>query len=122
MDVSIESLPKVTLGEKGSTSINRASKESNDTLHYTLHYTSGDQVHQECRCKYCAPNQIAKVLKQNVQPSVATSSSTRVLRSVEQEFSFRTNCFYCGTPTYYWEEKEKFQMLVFPVRTLPFLS
>jgi len=108
----IESLPKVTLGEKGSASINRASKERNDTLHCA----SGDQVHQECRRKYCAPNQIAKVLKQNVQPSAATSSSTRVLRSEEQEFSFRTDFFYCGTPALLGRKRKASDVL--PVRTL----
>ena len=29
-----------------------------------LQCESGDQVHQECLRKYCAPNQIAKILKQ----------------------------------------------------------
>jgi len=82
----IELLPKVTLGEKGSATINRVSKERNETLQCE----SGDQVHQECRRKYCAPNQIAKVPK---QPSVATSSSHRVLRSAEQEFSFAQIAF-----------------------------
>ena len=41
----IELLPKVTLGEKGSATINRVSKERNETLQCE----SGDQVHQECR-------------------------------------------------------------------------
>jgi len=108
----IESLPKATLGEKGSSSINRASKERNDTLHCA----SGDQVHQECHCKYCARNQIAKVLKQNVQPSVATSSSTRVLRSAKQEFSFCTDCFYYGTPALLGRKRKASD--VPPVRTL----
>ena len=86
------SLSKVTLAEKGSATINRVSKERNETLQCM----PGDQVHQECRRKYCAPNQIAKDLKQNVlQP---TSSSQRVLRSAEPEFNFSTNCFYCGKP------------------------
>ena len=81
----IGSLSKVTLAEKGSATINRVSKERNETLQCM----PGDQVHQECRRKYCAPNQIAKDLKQNVlQP---TSSSQRVLRSAEPEFNFHTN-------------------------------
>ena len=37
----IELLPKVTLGEKGSATINRVNE--------TLQCESGDQVHQECR-------------------------------------------------------------------------
>lgn len=55
----IELLPKVTLGEKGSATINRVSKERNETLQCE----PGDQVHQECRRKYCAPNQIAEAAK-----------------------------------------------------------
>ena len=47
---------KATLGEKGSANINRASKERNENVHCT----PGQQVHQECCCKYCKP---AKTLK-----------------------------------------------------------
>ena len=105
----IELLPKVTLGEKGSATIIRVSKERNETLQCE----SGDQVHQECRRKYCASNQIAKVLK---QPSVATSSSHRVLRSAEQEFSFCTDCFYCGKPAILGRKRKVSG--VFTVRTV----
>ena len=51
--------PEVILGGKGSAGINKASKERNDSLHCT----AGQHVHQACRKNYCAPNQIAKILK-----------------------------------------------------------
>ena len=40
---------KATLGEKGSANINKANKERNETVHCM----PGQQVHQECRRKYC---------------------------------------------------------------------
>ena len=39
---------KATLGEKGSASINKVSKERNDTVYCT----PGQQIHQECHHKY----------------------------------------------------------------------
>ena len=97
--------PKATLGEKGSASINKASKERNESLHCT----AGQQVHQECHCKYCAPNQIAKALRQTVQQGVATNTGQQVLRSAERQFNFSTDCFYCCKPATFG--REKLQML-----------
>ena len=51
-------LSKATLGQKGCASINNASKVKKENVHCT----PGKQVHQECHCKYCAPNQISKAL------------------------------------------------------------
>ena len=56
---SLGSEPKVTLGEKGSESINKASRERRDNIHCT----AGQLVHSYCRKKYCAPHQIAKLLE-----------------------------------------------------------
>ena len=84
--------PKVILGEKGCSGINKASKERNESLHCT----AGQQVHQECHRKYCAPNQMAKAFRQTVQQGVATNTGQQVLRSAEMQFNFSTDCFYCG--------------------------
>lgn len=89
----IGALPKVTLGEKGCASINNASKVRKENVYCTL----GQQVHQECRRKYCAPNQIAKALRKTDHTEKSMqSSSQQVLRSAEKEFDFSTHCFYCG--------------------------
>ena len=88
--------------KKGSASINKASKERNESLNCT----TGQQVHQECRRKYCAPNQIAKALKQTVQRDVAPNSGQKVLRSAEKQFNFSTNCFFGGKTSNIWK-KEK---------------
>ena len=75
----------------------------------SLHCTAGQQVHQECRHKYCAPNQIAKALRQTVQQGVATNTGQQVLRSAERQFNFSTDCFYCCKPATFG--REKLQML-----------
>ena len=104
--------PKVTLGEKGSASINKASKERNESLHCT----AGQQVHQECRRKYCAPNQIAKALRQTVQQGVATNTGQQVLRSAERQFNFSTDCFYCGELATFGRKRKVSDVV--PVRTV----
>ena len=58
----IGELPKATLGEKGSATINQASKVRNEAIDFT----AGQQVHQECRRLYCSPTQIAKSLNKPV--------------------------------------------------------
>lgn len=82
--------PKATLGEKGSASINKASKERNESVHCT----SGQQVHQECRRKYCKPDEIAKTLRLKGQQSTAANTAKQVLRSAEKVFDFSTDCFF----------------------------
>ena len=51
---------KAVLGEKGCMSINKASEERGDTIYCT----PGEQVHQECRRKYCKPEQIVRSSKE----------------------------------------------------------
>ena len=91
--------------------VSKASKERNDSLNYT----AGQQVHQECRRKYCAPNQIAKALRQTVQQDIATNTGQKVLRSAERQFNFNTD-FFCGKPAIF-ERKRKVSDVV-PVRTV----
>lgn len=79
--------PKATLG---SASINKASKERNESVHCT----SGQQVHQERHHKYCKPDEIAKTLRLNGQQSTAANTAKQVLRSAEKVFDFSTDCFF----------------------------
>ena len=73
----------VTLGEKGSASVNRASLERNDS---TICTVPGQQVHQYCRKIHCNPNKIAQAKRENAQtPDTSISHSKR--RSAENAFS-----------------------------------
>ena len=96
----------VTLGEKGSSTINRASAARIDTI-------NAIPGQQECRRKYCNPQQIAKTVKlgkQEVQPA------RHVLRSAEQQFNFCTDCFFCGKPATFGKKRKSSD--VFTVRTV----
>ena len=108
----IRALPKVTLGEKLSACINKASKERYESLNCTAE----QQVHQECRRKYCVPNQIAKTLRQAVQQDVATNTGPKVLRSAERQFNFSTDCFFCGKPAIIGRKRKVSDVV--PVRTV----
>ena len=55
----IGTLPKATLEEKGSASINKASEERNETVHCV----PGQLVHHECHRKYCKPSQTSQTIK-----------------------------------------------------------
>ena len=74
----------VTLGEKGSASVNCASLERNDS---TICTVPGQQVHQYCRKIHCNPNKIAQAKRLSIQ-SPGTSLANSVLRSKEKRFSF----------------------------------
>ena len=82
--------PPATLGEKGSISINKASESRG-------HSWPGQQVHQDCRRKYCNPHQIAKTLKLGEQGH-GSAIQTPALRSAERQFTWNTDCFFCGQP------------------------
>ena len=81
----------VTLKEKGSEGINRASTERFDS--FTT--VPGQQVHQNCRQEYCRPSSV-KHAKKSVSEET-TSSRRSFPRKAEQCFSFKTDCFFCGT-------------------------
>ena len=51
--------PGVTLSEKGSSAVNKASEARSDTVNAV----PGQQVHKECRHKYCNPQQIGRAVK-----------------------------------------------------------
>ena len=109
---STGTLPKATLTEKGSGSINKASKERKDTLFCS----PGQKVHQECRRKYCKPDQIAKALRSKEQQVMHTNTEKQVLRSAEKVFNFSTNCFYCGEPAITGRKRKGTQVIA--VRTV----
>ena len=108
-----ETSPTATLGEKGSASINKASDSRNDTIHSL----AGQQVHQECRRKYCNPQQIARVAKLgNQKYGTAVDTARHQLRSSEKQFNFSTDCFFCGTPATLGRKRRSSN--VFPVQTV----
>ena len=72
---STGTLPKATLTEKGSESINKASKERKDTI-FCL---PGQKVHQECCRKYCKPDQIAKALRTKEQQVMCMNTENKCL-------------------------------------------
>ena len=102
----------VTLGEKGSASVNRASLERNDS---TICTVPGQRVHQYCRKIHCNPNKIAQAKREAAQtPDTSISHSKR--RSAEKTFSFSSDCFFCGTPVNVVEQGKKREF--FSVTTL----
>ena len=86
-------VPSSTPTAKGSSTINQASDARKDSIR-TM---PGEVVHQKCRRIYCHPFQIAKDTNQEeLMPS--TSEGRPVLRSSEEDFSLKTDCFFCGRP------------------------
>ena len=81
----------VTLKEKGSEGINRASTERFDSITTV----PGQQVHQNCRREYCRPSSIKRAKKSVSEET--TSSRRSFTRKAEQCFSFKTDCFFCGS-------------------------
>lgn len=107
----IEPSLRVTLGAKGSASINNASEERKDSLQCA----PGQVVHKECRRMYCAPYEITKARRQTLHQDLS-STGQHVLRSAEKQFDFRSDCFYCGKPVA--SGKKRKASLVVPVRTV----
>lgn len=79
------------LTEKGVQSINKASEDRGEDVISTV----GEKVHQECRRRYCNPQQVAKAVKQS-SGKMEETSKTYSLRSREEEFNFKSHCFFCG--------------------------
>lgn len=98
-------LPLVTLGEKGSSAVNRASVERNDATIVTV---PGQQVHKECQRIHWNSNKIVQAKKQgNKRP--ADSSARSVLRSEEKCFGFTSDCFFCGLVLNFEQQKKRGQ-------------
>ena len=83
---------KGCLGEKGCMSINKASEERGDTTYLLYTRRAGTQ---ECRRKYCKPEQIVNDLqkKDQAQEGTVLPAQKQVLRSAERPFNFSTHCF-----------------------------
>ena len=100
--------PIVTLTEKGSNSINKAS-EARGT---SLRTQAGQRVHTECRKRYTNPKYITVAQKKQR----LSSSPTCLLRSLL--FNFKEHCIFCGQPAKCLGEKHGGD--VYPVRTMDF--
>ena len=94
-------VPSSTLTAKGSSTINQASDARKDSIR-TM---PGEVVHQKCRRIYCHPFQIAKDTNQE-ELIPCTSESRHVLRSSEDDFSFKTDCFFCGRPAKFGRKRK----------------
>lgn len=91
----------VNLGEKGSAGINKASEERGDTI-ITV---AGQRVHKICRRDYCLAQNILGSKRQATQPGEVQSIRRPLERKAESSFSFKTDCFYCGTEIKFDEKK-----------------
>ena len=81
----------VSLTEKGSNGINRASKEREDQVEVE----AGDQVHKDCRREFCRPSNIEKEKRKRSHEGLGhTHRPAR--QSGSQQFDFKTHCLYCG--------------------------
>lgn len=94
----------VTLREKGSEGINRASAERSDTIDTV----PGQQVHKNCRREYCLPSNIARAKKLAETTSSETTSNRHSLtRKAEHCFSFKTDCVFCGTKVEFGGQRKR---------------
>ncbi len=106
----IEEGQSVTLTEKGCRGINRASEARKDRVSCV----PGQQVHQECRRKYCHPREVAKALNKVEQHCSTSATEGLVLRSAEKrQFQFNTDCLTFRSTAkavlqdFYQQEKKK---------------
>ena len=93
----------VTQREKGSAGINRVSTERNDFI-ITV---PGQQVHQNCRREDCLPSNIKRAKK--ILTSETTSNRRFLTRQAELCFSFKTDCFFCGTKVEFGEQRKRLE-------------
>ena len=108
-----ETSPGATLTEKGCSTINRASEARIDTVNAI----PGQQVHKECRRKYCNPQQIAITVKRGKEGVQHAADTGRpALRSAEKQFNFSTDCFFCAKPAAFGRKRKSTD--VFQVRTV----
>ena len=84
----VEEAPSATLTEKGCRGIKKASAKRKNHIRCV----PGQQVHLECRWKYCHPSEISKALSEAKQ---ASSNEGHVLRSTEKmPFQINSDCFF----------------------------
>lgn len=80
------------LYEKGSSTINQISISRGDSI-VTI---PGQLVHADCRLNYCYPTK--------THSSGGTKESTATLRSADRQFSFDSDCLYCGNTITEYQE------------------
>ena len=88
---------KVTIKEKGSQGINKASKSRQDTIVTS----AGQKLHQNCRKSYTNPKYIALANR-----DVTNESNVPSLRS-KVEFDFKKHCLFCGQLASVYDKKRK---------------
>lgn len=104
---------KVTIKEKGSQGINKASKKRGEVIHTS----PGDVVHQHCLRAYCNP----KAINLQLQREQEDIQNNPVLRS-SNIFQFSEQCIFCEQSAVLSENKRKNDLYhdVYPVRTKDF--
>ena len=70
----------------------------------------GQEVHQDCRRKYCNSQQIAKCIKQGTTEE-ASSSDRQVLQSADEKFSFISSCSFCSQPAIMGSKRKGFDII-----------
>ncbi len=87
----VEEAPSATLTEKGCRGIKATAKRKD-----RIRRVPGQQVHLECRRKYCHPSEISKAFSEAKQ---ASANEGHVLRSAEKmPFQINSDCFVCSQP------------------------
>ncbi|GBM91244.1 hypothetical protein AVEN_251132-1 [Araneus ventricosus] len=81
--------------EKGLESIIQASVRVEGGLQERLREKTKITVHKSCRQKYTRPSSIRASIKQK-ETSESTRITSSVLRSSEEKFDFKNDCFICG--------------------------
>lgn len=82
---------------KGLKTITEASILRKDGLHESLEGKSSVRVHKSCRQNYTRPSSIKAATASPPCPAVCIpSTSSPVLRSLGDNFDYKTNCFFCG--------------------------
>ena len=97
--------PIVTLQQKGSDGVNRASRLRGDSLQSE----AGDKVHIDCRRIYCKPESTT---------NETSTQQQRNTRSTQTTFAFPEHCLFCGLPAKCKRKRTDYD--VFQVRTTEF--
>ncbi len=107
-------LPCATLTDKRCASIKKAIEEREDA---NAIHPSGERVHQDWRRNYCKPDQVVKSLR--IKHGIGETAFKRpALRSGDDKFSFKSNCFFCGQQAMAGNKRKAFDVI--SVRTIEF--
>ncbi|GBM00010.1 hypothetical protein AVEN_214089-1 [Araneus ventricosus] len=88
----------IVLVQKGLESIIQASLRVEDGLHERLREKTKITAHKSCRQKYTRLSSIRASTKQK-ETSESSPTTSSVLRSSEEKFDFKNDCFILGKPT-----------------------